>query len=220
MKSDMADSQRAGERDRMVEIDLRRRGIADSEVLDAIGRVPREWFVPERESTRAYADAALPIECGQTISQPYIVARMLELLQVRREHRVLEIGTGSGYQTAILAKLARSVCTIEWHLKLALSAHERLDRLGVTNVELRCGDGSLGWAQRGPFDRIVVSAGGPQMPGALCSQLADGGRLVAPVGTREEQVLLVISRKGESFHRVDDIACRFVKLLGEEGWAE
>ncbi len=207
-------------RERMVREQLETRGIRDRRVLDAMRRVPRERFVPEHLRERAYDDAALPVECGQTISQPYMVAKMTELLELGGGERVLEIGTGTGYQTAILALLAGHVYTIEWHLRLMLAARARLEALGIDNVTYRCGDGSRGWPEKAPFDGILVAAGAPDVPESLEQQLGIGGRLVIPVGPPAEQTLVRVVRTGEGLERQRLFPCRFVKLLGEEGWGE
>ncbi len=214
------DSMRAAERERMVEVQLRRRGIRSQRVLEALLAAPREWFMPDSLASRAYDDSALPIWCGQTISQPYIVAKMSELLDPGPKECVLEIGTGSGYQTAILAMLAGHVYTIEWHLALMTPASERLARLGVSNVDYRCADGSLGWAERAPFDAIMVTAGGPEVPAALRGQLCDGGRLVMPVGPVSRQDLVMVRRRGQTFEQSVVLECRFVKLRGAGGWRD
>lgn len=207
-------------RERMVREQLEARGIRDPRVLDAMRRIPRERFVPEHLRERAYDDAALPVECGQTISQPYMVAKMTELLELTGTQRVLEIGTGTGYQTAILALLAGHVYTIEWHLPLLTSASRRLEALGLTNVTYRCGDGSQGWPEEAPFEGILVAAGAPDVPESLRQQLAAGGRLVIPVGPPAEQVLVRVVRTPDGFERQALFPCRFVKLLGREGWSE
>jgi protein-L-isoaspartate(D-aspartate) O-methyltransferase len=147
-----------------------------------------------------------------------MVARMTELLEVEPTTRVLEIGTGSGYQTAVLCHLAEHVYSIEWHLKLMTAAAERLRRLGLTNVTLRCGDGSLGWVEHGPYEAIIVTAGAPEVPQALCDQLAERGRLVVPVGDKDDQTLMLVRRTREGLTREKVLQCRFVKLLGAEGW--
>ncbi len=208
------------EREEMIRTQLERRGIQAPAVLDAMRAVPRELFVPEEISNKAYSDAALPIECEQTISQPYIVARMTELLELEPGQRVLEIGTGSGYQTAILASLAGWVYTIEWHLKLLNLAADRLERLEQTNVTFRCGDGSPGWPQQAPYDAIMVTAGAPTVPEPLQEQLAPGGRLVIPVGGMTNQTMVRVRRTESGFQREDHLSCRFVKLVGKEGWSD
>ena len=202
----------------MVADQLERRGIRSPGVLAAMRRVPREQFVLAAYDARAYSDSALAIDCGQTISQPYMVARMTELLDIRPTDSVLEIGTGSGYQTAILASLASHVYTIEWHAKLMEQAAERLAALGQTNVTFRCADGSLGWKEHVPFEAIMVTAGAPDVPQSLCAQLTIGGRLVVPVGGPSEQTLVHVRRTEGGIRRDDHLRCRFVKLLGAEGW--
>ena len=177
MQSNREEHSRADERERMVAEQLVQRGIRAEAVLSAMRRIPRERFMPEGCRGQAYADGAQPIDCQQTISQPFMVARMTELLELALDQSVLEVGTGSGYQTAILASLARHVYTIEWLLKLVNQASQRLERLGLDNVSYRCGDGSLGWPEHAPFDAIIVTAGAPDVPQPLCDQLAAGGRL-------------------------------------------
>ncbi len=169
----------------------------------------------------AYADGALPIECGQTISQPYMVGRMTELLELKGTERVLEIGTGSGYQAAILALLTATVFTIERQASLLPEAEKRIGRLGLTNLTYRVGDGTLGWPEEAPFDAIMVTAGAPQVPPALREQLAPGGRLVAPVGPPSDQTLVLVRRGAEErFEEREVLKCRFVKLIGAAGWPE
>ena len=209
---------RAREREQMVQEQLTARGIRSAAVLAAMTRVPRHRFMPAALQDRAYADNALPIDCQQTISQPYMVARMTELLELQRAARVLEFGTGSWYQTAILASLAGRVFTIEWHLRLMTQAAERLNELGFHNVAYRCGDGSLGWVEQAPFDAIIVTAGAPEVPEPLKEQLAVGGRLVLPTGPIEDQLLVRVRRSEAGFQQEDVIRCRFVKLLGSAGW--
>lgn len=207
------------ERERMVEKDLRRRGIRDARVLEAMRAVPRHRFVPDAEREHAYEDRALPLEVGQTISQPYIVAYMSEALRVGPDHRVLEVGTGSGYQTAVLARLAAEVFTVERIGDLQAAAREVLEELGVTNVRFRVGDGTLGWERYAPYDRILVTAGAPDVPGPLKEQLARaGGRMVIPVGDVELQELVAVTRAGEEFTTEPLLGCRFVPLVGDEGW--
>jgi len=207
-------------RQRMVAEQLMRRGIKDPHILKAMGKVPRHLFVDAALRHRAYDDFPLPIGEEQTISQPYIVAIMTEALDLQGHERVLEIGTGSGYQTAILAELARKVYSIERIEHLAEAASKRLQQLGYSNVLIKVGDGSLGWKEEAPFDAILTTAGAPQVPQALLEQLADKGRLVIPVGDVYSQVLKKVVREGEAFHSTDLLKCVFVKLLGEQGWKE
>ncbi len=193
---------------------LRRRGISDQAVLRAMDEVPREHFVASEYSDSAYADYALPIDCGQTISQPYVVAYMTEKLDVEPQHQVLEIGTGSGYQAAILSRLAREVVSIERYRTLADSARERLKTLGYSNVTVLAGDGFAGAPERAPFDRIIVTAGAEDVPQVLVDQLADGGRMVLPVGPRDgvQHIVKLTKAKG-GLTRQNLIAVRFVPLL-------
>jgi protein-L-isoaspartate(D-aspartate) O-methyltransferase len=193
---------------------LRRRGIMDAAVLRALDEVPREHFVERDLADAAYADRALPIACGQTISQPYVVAYMSEQLGVRPQHRVLEIGTGSGYQAAILSRLAREVVSVERYRTLAERARVRLETLGYRNVEVRVGDGLAGVAERAPFDRIVVTAAAETVPEALVEQLADGGVMILPLGPhRGNQRLVRLTKSADELKREDLIDVRFVPLL-------
>ncbi len=207
-------------RRRMVEEQLAARGIRDRRVLSAMLSVPRHIFVPMRERAAAYDDRALALSHGQTISQPYMVATMTEALAPHPDDRVLEVGTGSGYQTAILAELAREVYTIERDPELALDARELLEEMGYGNVRYLVGDGTLGWPSQAPFDGIVVTAGAPSAPRDLQAQLREGGRLVIPIGTRDEQELYRVTRRGQDFPMQWITSCRFVPLVGEEGWSE
>ena len=218
MESANGADDRSAERERMIAEQLVARGIRSQRVLDAIRRIPREWFVLRSAESQAYADSAMGIECGQTISQPYMVARMSELLELGADQRVLEIGTGSGYQAAVLACLTRHVYTVEWHLKLMTQAAERLERLGLSNVKFRCADGSLGWREQAPFDAIIVTAGAPQTPAPLVAQLAVGGRLVVPVGGHLTQTLVRVRQTDAGPIEEKSLQCRFVKLRGEAGW--
>jgi protein-L-isoaspartate(D-aspartate) O-methyltransferase len=203
----------------MVAQQLERRGIKDKRVLEAMAAVPRERFVPNVPSSLAYDDRALPIDSGQTISQPYIVARMTELLRVEPGDRVLEIGTGSGYQAAILASLGARVSTIERHPDLAEQAREHLRAQGIEGVDVRIGDGSRGDPDGAPWDGIIVTAAAPAIPAALREQLAVGGRLVIPVGPRYQQDLLVLERRGpDDWDEWSDGAVVFVPLVGEGGF--
>lgn len=210
--------ERVEERNEMVDLDILRRDVQDERVLAAMRRVPRHVFVPEEQRSRAYLDTPLPIGCNQTISQPYIVAYMTQALELRGPERVLEIGTGSGYQTAILAELAAEVYSIERWEELSRRAGQVLAQLGYRNIHLRVGDGSLGWPEAAPFDAILVTAAAPEVPMALKEQLAEGGRLVVPVGDPRFQELLQLRRCGSLFHRRSLGGCAFVPLIGEQGW--
>ena len=207
-------------RNRMVESQLISRGIKDTRVLDTMRRVPRHRFVEEALFSQAYNDHPLPIGEKQTISQPYMVALMTEALELQGPERVLEIGTGSGYQTAILAELAEKIYSIERIRTLSTRAQRILDDLGYFNVVLKVGDGSLGWKEEAPFDAIIVTAGSPDVPQPLVDQLAMGGRLVVPVGDRYTQALMKIVRVKEGISKTDLGGCRFVNLLGTHGWKE
>ncbi len=202
----------------MVEQDLRARGIRDPRVLEAFLKVPRERFVPARERVHAYADRPLSIGFGQTISQPYMVAIMLEALKLSGRDRVLEIGTGSGYQTALLAELAREVYTVDIIPELVDQARWVLKDLGYRNIRFRVGDGGEGWPEHAPYDRILVSAAMPEVPPPLLEQLADGGILVGPVGDLMEQDLLRIRREGTRIIRESLGRCAFVPLRGKWGF--
>ena len=204
---------------RMVQTQLHRRGIVDQRVLEAMTSVPRHHFVPEVDIEAAYSDRALPTAEGQTISQPYIVAKMTEMLQPQPDSRVLEVGTGSGYQTAVLALLAKEIVTIERFAGLAERAREAIASLGLAGkITFVVGDGTLGHPPKAPYDGILVTAAAPTVPAALRDQLAEGGRLVLPLGEREGQHLYVIRREGEHFTQTQDLSCRFVPLVGEQGW--
>jgi protein-L-isoaspartate(D-aspartate) O-methyltransferase len=202
----------------MVDRQLRRRGIADERVLAAMGEIPREEFVPERYRSRAYADSALPIGEGQTISQPWIVAAVCQALELDGGERVLEVGTGSGYSAAVLSRLAAEVISIERHEPLAATARRTLDSLGVHNVEVLVGDGSRGVAERAPFEAIAVHATAPALPMTLLRQLVDGGLLVVPIAADGADLLTVFRRRGEELTSETIGPCRFVPLLGEEGF--
>jgi len=204
-------------RHHMVQQQIARRGLHNPRLLAAFESVPRHLFVPEELRYAAYDDSALPIGFGQTISQPYIVALMTSLLDLKGDERVLEVGTGSGYQAAILAHLAREVFTIEFDNRLALRAEETLRRLGLSNAHVFAADGSLGWPQAAPFKGIVVAAAAPQVPKPLLGQLADGGRLVVPVNTLRHQLLELWTRHGEHFSHQVITSVRFVPLRGAYG---
>lgn len=215
--------------DRMVTSQLAARGIQSPAVLDAMRAVPRHLFVPDVTVERAYSDHALPTTGGQTISQPYIVARMTELLSVQPGMSVLEIGTGSGYQTAVLAYLGARIVTIESNPDLLDRARQVLAEVcpadpgadpgaGGHGIRLLLADGTRGYPDDAPYDRILVTAAAPRVPAAYKSQIADPGRIVIPLGDRHTQVLTVIERMGEQFTQIEDIACRFVPLVGEDGW--
>jgi protein-L-isoaspartate(D-aspartate) O-methyltransferase len=194
--------------------------VRDLKVLEAMRSVPRHAFVPEALQSRAYGDHALPISGSQTISQPFIVARMTELLEINSESRVLEIGAGSGYQTAILAKVAGQVYSIERIANLAREAQTRIRQLGIHNATVKCFDGTLGWAANAPYDAILVAAGGPGVPDPLVAQLKVGGRLVVPVGeSRESQRLVRIIKTATGQKQEDHGGCAFVPLIGQHGWA-
>jgi protein-L-isoaspartate(D-aspartate) O-methyltransferase len=206
----------ASARASMVQQQLRSRGLRDDRVLATMARVPREAFIPEDIAAGAYLDCALPIDCNQTISQPIIVAMMTEALQLTGEEKVLEIGTGSGYQTAILAELAATVFSIERHADLAHQAEKHLKKLGYTNVVIRTGDGSLGWPAEAPFDRIIVTAAAQECPPTLWDQLKDGGILVGPFGPASEQVLYEMHKVGGKPQSRILTGCRFVPLISEK----
>jgi protein-L-isoaspartate(D-aspartate) O-methyltransferase len=206
----------AAQRAAMVQHQLRARGVRDQRVLAAMGRVPREAFLPAELAAEAYADRALPIDRDQTISQPVIVAMMTEALQLTGAERVLEIGTGSGYQTAILGELAAAVFSIERHAELSRQAERRLHTLGYQHVFLRVGDGSLGWPDEAPFDRIMITAASEECPPALWEQLAEGGVLVGPFGSEDEQVLYEMHKIGGKAQSKVLTGCRFVPLICRE----
>lgn len=216
----MPDLSRA--RDRMVDIQIARRGVRDPHVLDAMRQVPREAFVEPGFEELAYEDGPLPIGEGQTISQPYIVALMIEAAEVRPGERVLEVGAGSGYAAAVMSRVVERVYAIERHPSLGEAAQERFRQLGYDNIDLRVGDGTLGWPDAAPFDAILVAAGGPEVPHALKEQLAIGGRLVIPVGGEEgHQTLLKVTRTSQTDYEEEDLGgVMFVPLIGEQGWAE
>lgn len=208
------------ERLAMVEEQLRRRGIHDQRLLAVMANIPRHSFVSSDYHLAAYEDRPLPIGEGQTISQPYMVAVMTQSLELKGDERVLEIGTGSGYQTAILAELAKTIFTIERIQELLLRAQKILQELGYENVFFLTGDGTKGWPEKAPFDGIIVTAGAPEIPQTLTSQLAEGGRLVIPVGPRYTQTLYKVTRKRNQFTEEDLTGCVFVPLVGDFGWKE
>jgi len=203
----------------MVETQIRRRGVTSARVLEAMASVPRHEFVLAEFQHEAYADKPLPIGEGQTISQPYMVAAMAEALELTGSERVLEVGAGSGYQAAVLSLLARDVITVESHTSLALGAQERLTDLGYTNVHVHNGDGSTGFPDAAPYDAILVTAAAPEIPPMLAGQLREGGRLVIPVGSRENQELVQARNENGVLKTRALFDCRFVPLLGRYGWS-
>ncbi len=207
-------------RERMVREQLKTRGISDSRVMDAMKKIPRHIFVPPDVVDEAYNDYPLPIGNGQTISQPYMVALMTEALELKGDEKTLEIGTGSGYQTAILAELSKEVYTIERILALFEKAKNILKKLGYKNVFFKAGDGSLGWPEHKPYDAIIVTAGSPKIPMPLLEQLANNGRLVIPVGDRFSQELIKVTKSKDEFVKESLGGCRFVDLIGIHGWKE
>jgi protein-L-isoaspartate(D-aspartate) O-methyltransferase len=209
----------ATERFTMVESQLRQRGIRDERLLAAMSKVPRHEFVGQQNWNEAYADHPIPIAEKQTTSQPYMIAAMIQAAEIKLEDRVLEIGAGSGYQTALLAELASQVFAVERYASLAEAAQKTLERLGYRNAKIVTGDGSLGLPEAAPFDAIIVSAAAPRIPQALMDQLAVGGRLLIPVGESEQQVLQLVQRSadgGTTVHTLE--GCRFVPLIGEQGF--
>ena len=210
----------AAERGSMVENQLRQRGIRDERLLAAMSKVPRHEFVSPQNWTEAYADHPIPIPEQQTTSQPYMIAAMVQAAQIKAEDRVLEIGAGSGYQTALLAELASQVFAVERYASLSETARNTLERLGYPNVKVVTGDGSLGLPSDAPFDAIIVSAAAPRIPQALVEQLAIGGRLVVPVGESDQQVVHLVERQQDGTINVKTLeGCRFVPLIGEHGFA-
>ncbi len=206
-------------RKRMVQEQIVGRGITAPRVIETMLKIPRHLFVQDAMADQAYSDSALPIGEKQTISQPYMVALMTDLLELDGRDHVLEIGTGSGYQTAVLASLCRRVYTIERIRPLAMQARKVLDSLHLLNVNIKVGDGTLGWAEEAPFDAILVTAGAPAVPEALAAQLAPGGRLVIPVGNASDQTILRIRKEPDgSLLRETGVGCRFVPLIGQQGW--
>jgi protein-L-isoaspartate(D-aspartate) O-methyltransferase len=205
----------AAQRRRMIETQLLARGISSPRVLEAMQNVPREAFMPAAWREEAYADRAAPIDCGQTISQPYMVALMTEALHLTGEERVLEIGTGSGYQTAVLSQLAREVYSVERHAELSRQAEKVLNQLGCRNVHLIVGDGTKGYPPAAPYDRIIVTAAADELPPALAEQLADNGWLVVPLGNDDHQILQALHKRGDELHPQSLTPCRFVPLVPE-----
>jgi protein-L-isoaspartate(D-aspartate) O-methyltransferase len=207
--------------EQMVQQQIIERGITDERVIDAMRKVPRDKFFPRDGRDHAFADRASPIGHGQTISQPYMVALMTQRLEVASESRVLEIGTGSGYQAAVLSRLAAQVYSVERVKPLLDEAWERLMAMGVRNVHFRHGDGMLGWSDAAPFDRILIAAGAPALPRQLLlDQLKDGGIAILPIGASETQSLVRVERQGDQFALTDICPCRFVKLIGQGAWAD
>ena len=206
------------QRKRMVDVQLTRKGIRDGRVLEAVKAIPREFFISKGLQNMAYADTPLSIDCNQTISQPYMVGLMTEQLKLKGEERVLEVGTGSGYQTAILAKLAGEVYSVERFPELAEKAGKALEALELKNVEITVGDGTCGLPEHVPFDGIMVTAAAPEVPAPLLKQLTAGGRLVIPIGGRHHQILKLIVRKGYNYKTREVCGCRFVPLVGKYGW--
>ncbi len=208
------------QREEMVRSQIKARGIKDPQVLTAFRRVPRHLFVSEALRDQAYGDYPLPIGEQQTISQPYIVAEMTQALELEKDDRVLEIGTGSGYQAAILAEIVYRVYTIERIRSLHIQARSLFDKLQYHNIVTRYGDGTKGWQQESPFNAIIVTAGAPEIPDCLVDQLVAGGRLVVPVGDQHTQELIKVDRLGNTYRQTNLGGCRFVKLVGEFGWKE
>ncbi len=208
------------QREEMVRHQIQARGIKDPVVLAAFRSVPRHLFVSEALRDQAYGDYPLPIGEQQTISQPYIVAEMTQALELRKDDRVLEIGTGSGYQAAILAEIVYRVYTIERIRSLYIQARKLLDKLHYHNIVMRCSDGTAGWKDESPFDAIIVTAGAPHVPEKLLDQLVEGGRMVVPVGNQHSQDLIKVVKDKKGIHKSNLGGCRFVKLIGEQGWKE
>ena len=205
-------------RKKMVKEQLIARGIHDERVLKAMGKVDRHLFVTSNDKSKAYNDKPLTIDCSQTISQPYMVALMTQLLELKGNEQVLEIGTGSGYQTAILAELASQVYSVERHVSLAENAKILLQELGYENIHIKTGNGTLGWPEAAPFDGIIVTASAPEAPEELIEQLRNYGRLVIPIGSRDQQELTLIQKRGDSYISKPICGCIFVPLIGKQGW--
>ena len=216
----MEETRLLASRREMVEQQLRWRGIRDEALLRAFMETPREAFLPPEVQSDAYKDCPVPIGFGQTISQPYVVALMVQELSVQPHHRVMDVGAGSGYQTAILARMARHVCAVERIEALTERSMAAIARLNIRNVSFCTADGSLGWLEEAPFDRIICGAAAPDVPPAWIDQLADGGRIVLPVGGQETQVLLAVDKSAGQIRRRQFCDVRFVKLIGRQGWPE
>ena len=208
------------QREEMVQQQIAARGITDAKVLAAFRNVPRHLFVSEALRDQAYGDYPLPIGEQQTISQPYIVAEMTQALELKHDDRVLEIGTGSGYQAAILAEIVYRVYTIERIRRLYVQTRNLLDKLQYHSIVMRCSDGTSGWHDEGPFDAIIVTAGAPEIPEKMLDQLVDGGRMVVPVGNQHSQELIKLTKDKSGIHKSNLGGCRFVKLIGAHGWKE
>ena len=206
-------------RERMVDRQIARRGLHDPKLLAAFRAVPREDFISGDYADYAYQDSPLPIESGQTISQPYIVALTIDAARIKPGDRVLEVGAGSGYAATVIGQIAGEVIAIERHHELVEIAQKRMRQLGYSNVSIVEGDGTLGWPEAAPFDRVLVTAGAPELPrNLLLSQLKDGGIAVLPVGPQDDQMLVEVRRQGDQLKTTDVCPCRFVKLIGQEGW--
>jgi protein-L-isoaspartate(D-aspartate) O-methyltransferase len=205
-------------REEMVVTQLERRGIREPRVLEAMRKVKRHHFVEPAFRDRAYDDTPLPIDEGQTISQPYVVGRMTSLLDVHNTDKILEVGTGSGYQAAVMAELARKVYSIERHMPLLMKARRNLESEGYTNVVLKQGDGTIGWAEFAPFDKILITAAAPSFPKTLFTQLKDGGLMIFPMGEMRQQILMLVERRGEDAIMHESGPVSFVPLIGREGW--
>jgi protein-L-isoaspartate(D-aspartate) O-methyltransferase len=210
---------RAEERDKMVATQLVARGIKDDRLLNAFRKVPRHFFVPEKFQSEAYQDYPISIDEGQTISQPYMVASMIELLELNPDDKVLEIGTGSGYESALLAELAQEVYTVERHASLMETAQDRLEKMNYQNIYFKVGDGSAGWDEHAPYQAMIVSAAAPKIPQPLLDQLANEGRMVLPEGESYSQTLVRIIKSGDSLKKESYFNCVFVPLIGEHGWS-
>jgi protein-L-isoaspartate(D-aspartate) O-methyltransferase len=217
---DLTPARLAAARGTMIETQIERRGVRDARVLGAMRAVPRHAFVSADLQARAYEDAPLPIGGGQTISQPYMVAAMTAALRLRGTERVLEVGGGCGYQAAVLGALAREVVTVEYRADLAAATSARLGEMGYENIHVHCGDGTLGLPELAPFDAILVAAGAPTVPPPLLAQLAEGGRMVIPVGNLESQELQLVERSRDIFQTTVLDTCRFVPLVGAHGWKD